>query len=389
MKIACVTSHDATTPDGYGVRTYYMTQALKDQCESMEYIGPFSVPKIHSLLFKTKTRFYNKFSKRRYSYNRDQLLLKEYARQISKKLSGINVDIVFSPVSFASQPIAYLESNLPIVIWTDATFAAALDFYPTLNSNDICKETIRDSIANERNALSRCSLVIYSSEWAAQTALENYQIHPSKVRVVPFGANIHCNRELNDIKTIVELRPSNKCKLLFLGADWYRKGGDIAVQVTKTLNEAGLDTELTVVGCDPLITDEPLPSFVRFLGYISKSTKEGSDKMDKLLSESHFLILPTRADCTPNVIPEANSFGIPCITTNIGGIPTMVRDSVNGKTFSKDVNIEEYCKYIFNLFSDYTQYKKLALSAFNEYQTRLNWSVNTQAVKKLMSELIY
>jgi glycosyltransferase involved in cell wall biosynthesis len=67
---------------------------------------------------------------------------------------------------------------------------------------------------------------------------------------------------------------------------------------------------------------------VKFLGYISKSTQEGSEQIDRLLSDAHFLMLPTRADCTPYVIPEANSFGLPCITTNVGGIPTMVKDHV-------------------------------------------------------------
>jgi glycosyltransferase involved in cell wall biosynthesis len=392
MKIACVTSYDATNVNGYGVRAYYMIQALKNIVETIEHIGPLENPEKYSLislLLSAKMRFYYKLLKRHYSYDKDSLLLKEYAKQISKKLSSINADIVLSPLSPSSQPIAYLECDQPIVIWTDATFAAAVDFYPELSSSCLCEETLRDGIANERAALSRCSLAIYSSEWAAQTALENYQINPSKVKVVPFGANIDCNRELNDIKIMVESRPSNKCKLLFLGAGWDRKGGDIAVRVAQELNKTGLGTELTIVGCNPPSTNEPLPSFVRFLGYINKSTKEGSDRMDRILSESHFLILPTRADCTPNVFPEANSFGVPCITTNVGGIATMVRDNVNGQTFSKDAIITEYCEYISDLFSDYTQYKKLAISAFNEYQTRLNWSVNAQTVKKLMMELIF
>jgi len=66
----------------------------------------------------------------------------------------------------------------------------------------------------------------------------------------------------------------------------------------------------------------------------------------------------------------------------------VIKDGLNGKTFSKDANIDEYCKYISNLFLNYSHYKKLALSSFNEYQNRLNWSVAGEAVKKLLEDLI-
>lgn len=392
MNIACVTNYDATTANAYGVRSYYMLQALSKEVESIEYIDTSKNIKKYSfisLMISAKYRLYYKFLKKIYVHGRDALVLKEYANQIAKKLSTTNTNIVFSPLSPASQPIAYLECKQPIVIWTDTTFAGVMNFYPGYNHSDMCKETIKDAIANERSALERCSLAIYSSEWAAKKAIEYYQISPSKVKVVPYGANLICNRDFNDIKNIVESRQANRCKLLFLGEDWYRKGGDIALQIAEELNKSGLNAELNVVGCIP--PDEinnALPSFVRCFGYINKSTQEGAEKINKLLCESHFLILPTRADCTPNVIPEANSFGIPCITTDVGGIPTIIKNNVNGQTFSKEASVKEYCKYIFELFSNYNQYKSLSLSAFNEYQNRLNWRINTQNVKNLMMKLL-
>jgi glycosyltransferase involved in cell wall biosynthesis len=237
------------------------------------------------------------------------------------------------------------------------------------------------------NPLDRCSLAIYSSEWAAQTAMNYYKVDKSKVKVVPYGANIECHRDYDEIKKIINYRTSNKCKLLFLGVDWLRKGGDIAFKVAKELNKSGLETELTYVGCQPII-EEPLPEFVETPGFISKSTKEGMDKLNSLLNESHFLILPSRADCTPMVLNEANSFGLPCLTTNVGGMPTIIRDGLNGKMFSKDANISEYCTYISYLFSNYDQYKELAISSFNEYMTRLNWSVSGAKVKKLLMEIV-
>ena len=290
--------------------------------------------------------------------------------------------VVFSP---GTVPIAYLECQQPIVFWIDCTFGGMIDFYTEFSN--LSPETIKNGNRVESLSLNRCTLAIYSSDWAAQAAINGYQVSPEKVKVVPFGANIECNRSEVDIRMIVDSRPTNKGQLLFLGVSWYRKGGDIALKVAKELNKIGLDTELTILGCLPEV-DEPLPKFAKYLGFISKATPEGRNKINRFLAESHFLILPSRAECYGIVFCEANSFGVPCLSTNVGGIPTIIKDSVNGKTFANGTNIVEYCTYISNLFADYSQYKELALSSFNEYQTRLNWSVAGQTVKKLLTELI-
>ena len=260
-----------------------------------------------------------------------------------------------------------------------------INFYPSFTN--LCKETINKGNAMEKMALERCRVAIYSSEWAAQTAVNNYNINPYKVHVVPFGANIECNRNVDDIKDIVSSRPINVCKLLFMGVDWFRKGGNIALDVAKCLNKSGIKTELHIVGCKPIV-NKSLPHYVKLYGFIDKASKEGINKLNKLLSESHFLILPSVAECFGLVFCEASSYGVPSITTNVGGVTTAVKDGFNGKTFSKDASIEEYCTYIFNLWSNYSEYKKLALSSFNEYQSRLNWTIAGKNVKKILEDTI-
>jgi glycosyltransferase involved in cell wall biosynthesis len=174
---------------------------------------------------------------------------------------------------------------------------------------------------------------------------------------------------------------------LFLGVDWFRKGGDVALKVAEELNKLGLNTELTVVGCQPIV-EGSLPSFVKPLGFISKSTNEGKERINQLLAESHFLILPSRAECYGVVFCEANSLGVPCISRKVGGIPTIIKPNVNGNLFDLNTEITEYCEYISRLFSNYSDYKNLALSSFNEYQSRLNWSVAGKTVQELLTTII-
>ncbi|MEP0808032.1 glycosyltransferase family 4 protein [Trichocoleus sp. ST-U2] len=350
---------------------------------SIEYIGPLEEMYSPSLklLSKAKNRWHKHISKKIYYPWAEPVVNQGYAVQIAQKLSK-DSEIILGP---DMNLISYLECKQPLVVWTDAPYAGLINFYT--NYTNLCRETIQQLTAMDKLTLDKCSLAIFSSDWAAQTVIDTYQVDSSKVKVIPSGANVECDRTLDDIKEIIEARTSDKCKLLFLGVDWFRKGGKIALEVASELNKSGLNVELTIVGCQPFKDSSP-PDFVVNLGFISKSTAAGLIKISKLIAESHLLIVPSQAEAYGNVFCEANSYGVPCVSTKVGGIPTVIKDNVNGKLFSRNCNIQEYCAYISDLFNNYGAYKKLALSSFNEYQTRLNWSATAQTAQRLLMDLI-
>jgi len=379
VNVAYVTTYDAANIGHWSGTGYYMSQCLKDQSIALEHIGPLKERQL--LRLRAKAAFHRRLLKRQFLPDRDPLILKDYARQVARMLSTSEADIVFSP---GTVPIAYLECRQPIVFWTDATFAGMVDFYPEFSH--LSAATIRAGHAMERSALDRCEFAIYSSDWAAQTAIDHYGVSPSRVKVVPFGANMACDRTLDDARAIVDSRSTTSCKLLFVAVDWVRKGGDIAVQVAKDLRAAGLNAELTIVGCEP-ITQDSLPDYIKIKGRVNKATDHGLRTLDSLFAESHFLILPSIADCTPIVFGEANSFALPCLSTTVGGIPTIIRNGVNGQLFAPLASAGAYASYVIDLFSDRSRYKTLALSSFNEYQSRLNWSSAGQTVKDLLEQI--
>jgi glycosyltransferase involved in cell wall biosynthesis len=357
---------------------YFKGRCLENQ--SLELIHIDSLKEKYEKFFYIKGRLYN-LLKRNYESLREPVILKGYAEQIRQRLANLDADIVFS---HSSIPVSYLNCRQPIVFWTDATFAGMIDFYPEFT--DLPPEVIKKGNRQEQAALTNCSLAIYPSEWAAETARKNYDVDPHKVRVVPFGANLECRRTGEDIEGLLAARPTNRCKLLWLGVEWYRKGGDFALEVATQLNQQGLQTELHVIGCTPQV-EGPLPEFVKTYGFLEKSSPEGLAAINQVLSETHFLIHPARAEAFGCVLCESNSFGVPCLAANVGGISTAIRDNINGKLFAPGDSIESYCDVIMNSFADYESYKDLARSSFQEYQTRLNWDVAGQEVKKMLVEL--
>jgi glycosyltransferase involved in cell wall biosynthesis len=397
VKIAWITHYDAADLGAYQGRGYYAPLSLKKQSISVEYIGPLQISPAararrklnrvkHKLLHDNELVRPN--DRRWYSDDDAPCIVREYGRRVAERLSGLrDIDIVCAGVSPHSQPISYLECKQPIVTWTDTTQASAIDFYPQYHQDKICRRSVTDIISNEAAALSNCRLAIYASDWGARSAINRYQVDESKIAVVPFGANFECDRSKEDVKEIINARPRDRCRLLFVGVDWLRKGGDIVLRVARELNKAGLATDLTLVGCDPVV-DEPLPGFVNAKGYVSNANAEGAAEISRLFREAHFFFMPSRAESFGHVFCEASSFGVPSIATNVGGIPTAVRDNLNGRTFRLDATVDEYCSYIAETFADYPRYKDLAHSSFHEYETRLNWGVAGQKVKKLLETLL-
>lgn len=131
-----------------------------------------------------------------------------------------------------------------------------------------------------------------------------------------------------------------------------------------------------------------MPAFVEKLGYVSKRTESGREKLEALLSTSHFLILPTRAEVAGIVFCEASAFGLPTITTDAGGVADYVRNSVNGVRLPLGAGPEHYAREILRIFGDKDMYEELCLSSFREFESRLNWTTSVKSLVRLMSECV-
>src|SRR5260370_37309453 len=155
-------------------------------------------------------------------------------------------------------------------------------------------------------AIKKASLLVYPSAWAAQSAIEDYHADKQKVHFMPFGANF----EAIPPREIAEKRKkSDRCKLLFVGTDWQRKGGDIAFETLLKLEEMGIQAVLIVCGCTPPHTSSHERMTV--IPFLDKNDEKQRQELEQLYVTSDFLLLPTRQECFGMVFCEASSFGLP------------------------------------------------------------------------------
>lgn len=380
MKLAFASKFDAQDVNKRSGTPYYMTQALEQSGIELNYLGPLTTHLPPGFKFK---RFWQKLINKQHESARSNIFtVKQYSKQLSEKLAATKADAVIAHIM---DPLAYLDTKIPSILWIDTTYASLMGFYPSMSHYSA--SAVEQVNIITREFFARTSLAIFSSEWAAQDALRLYGASKEKIKVVPFGANINCQHTLADIKQMIRARSRNVIRLLFIGKEWWRKGGDTVLAVAKALHASGQPVELTIVGCYPPAGEE-IPHYVKCLGYLSKSTPEGNAKMAQLFRDTHFLFVPSRAEAYGVVFCEANAFGVPCLTSYVGGIPTIVKDNVNGMTFALDATTRVYCDYISNVMENYARYERMALASFNEFETRLNWQVAVKEVKRLIVDVL-
>lgn len=381
MKMAFVTTFDARDITVWSGTLHYMARAFEAGAEAGQFHALGNIRRHLSPACKLQ-QFMRKLAGLGKSPDFYQKVAKSQSAVLAKRLCEIEAEVVLAPFV---NPAAFLETEHPVVLWMDGVYAAMLECYPQTRS--LSPAIIRENNAITKASLDRATLAIFSSEWAARTATEFYGTPAEKIRVVPYGANLESGLAADAVDEVIDQRPGDCVRLIFIGKDWRRKGGEKALAVARLLHEGGTAVELHVAGCDLPQSVCDLP-YVRCHGFISKFSPEGLEQIGRLLRSSHFMLMPSEAEAYGIVFCEANAFAVPALSTRVGGIPTVIQDGRNGMTFDLEAGPEVYAAYIADLMRDRTRYAELARGAFREYETRLNWQAATRTVCRLIRETI-
>lgn len=379
MNIAFVTTYDARSVVNWSGLGYHISKSLENTGNKILYIGELH-QNISAINFFKKV-FYSKIRHQEYPIERTIGTAKAYSKTVARCLSELSYDFVFSPGTI---PIAYLNTNVPKVIYTDATFACMLGYYNGFAN--LSADTIRQGHELEKQALDSCALAIYSSEWAAQSAIHDYSADPAKVKVVPFGSNFEVDYSQEEVKGMLQQRSRSTLKILFNGVDWKRKGGDLVLATVQVLMKRGLQVELHIVGAQQL-PFTVLPDYIVHHGYLNKQVPSQEAKLKALYRSCHFLFLPSNAEAFGIVFSEASANGMPSISKETGGITTAIINGKNGYALKPQSNENDYADLISDLFFDVEKYNQLALSSYQQYVTRLNWKTAGKEIMRLMEEI--
>jgi glycosyltransferase involved in cell wall biosynthesis len=163
-----------------------------------------------------------------------------------------------------------------------------------------------------RALFSRCAGFVAWSNWTKESFIEDYGCREEDVAVIPPGIDLS------------QFSPGSRDhelpRILFVGGDFIRKGGDMLLEVFRKRLRGRAELVLVTradLGDEPGVT-------------VHRDVQANSEKLRGLYASSDIFVLPTRADCYSLVCMEALAAGLPIVATRVGGIPDMIREGETG-----------------------------------------------------------
>jgi glycosyltransferase involved in cell wall biosynthesis len=155
------------------------------------------------------------------------------------------------------------------------------------------------------------------TQWGADILVRDCGAPASRVHPVHVGMDLELWRAVPKVRR----RPADRVKILFVGGDFVRKGGDLLLEVfSRHFAELA---ELHLVSRQ---APHALPPHV----HVHADFEPNDERLRRLYGECDVLVVPSTADIFPWVFLEALAMNLPVIATRVGATAEAVRHGETG-----------------------------------------------------------
>jgi glycosyltransferase involved in cell wall biosynthesis len=312
--------------------------------------------------------------------------LKQMGEEVQAEIDRVRPDAV---LSISSQCVIHLRRpGIPVFMFSDAAWITWLSVYQQWEPKLVLA---REYSAAEAQAARRLDGLCFGSQWACDEADKLFSTRDEsvakKLHVTPLGANWVPSMTRDEIMARVATRVKDEIELLYIGRDWERKGGPTAVEVARLLRDRGEKVRLHVVGCRPELPAEMTGTdgFIKVHGLLRQNDPQESAILAELFLRSHFLIVPTTAECFGIVFAEAQAFGLPPISRAVNALPSVILDGETGLLFERDAPPSAYVERIVALMANRSAYEAMAERARRRFEELVNWDATAAEIVRLFS----
>lgn len=283
--------------------------------------------------------------------------------------SWMKRDELFGRVEFTFQTQSVFRASrpdLPHFVYTDHTYLANLRYpkpKPLMPSSELWKE--------EEKALYREAAVNFtSSEFSALSLVEDYGIPRERVSCVFSGVNMPFPAGLD---------PSRRkgLRIVFVGVDWERKGGPDLVEAFQRVAPEFPDAELHIVGCRPAVN---LPRVV-IHGRVP------SEEVITHLEAASLFAMPSRVEPAAVALVEASAYGLPVVSTAVGGNTERVLDGETG-FLAEAGNISQLADALRKLLGDAALRERLGLRGREYALQHFTWPAVCDKIAQRIRETV-
>lgn len=366
LTIGVLGVEDPSDVRSYSGTPFHLSHFLRAAGHTLRSLGPYPIR------YRTLVRIQNRLAitllNQQLLLERHKLIARQYPGIVSHYVANNpDLNLLLATSAFL---IAGVESTLPVILWGDTTVAGVLGKYSRYVN--LSNRTIARAHVVEQEGLDACNLAIFSNQWAADVALNSYKLDPAKVRVINYGPGLVQVPGEDAIAELLSQRNQQQINVILIGVHWQRKGVERAIDVVRELRTRGMNAHLKVIGCTPP-PGFVEPPYVSVLGKIPKYSSSGASQLGRLLGESHLLILPTVAECAAVVLVEANAYGVPFLSTDVGGNSSLVRQNYNGLLLPLTAGVGAWADAAMTILNDRDRYERFAWQAYTFFHQRLSW----------------
>ncbi|MET0577500.1 MAG: glycosyltransferase family 4 protein, partial [Ilumatobacteraceae bacterium] len=173
-----------------------------------------------------------------------------------------------------------------------------------------------------RACFRRARHVVTWSQWAMDGVVDGYDIAPDKITVLPPGVDPALWQP--DSPGGGGGRTDGMLRILFVGGDLERKGGDVLLDAFRVLHDEqrasgrGPALRLDLITRAELVASDGV--------HVHRGMTPNAPELIALYHAADIFALPTRADCLGIALIEAGAAGLPLVSTAIAGVPEVVRE---------------------------------------------------------------
>lgn len=169
---------------------------------------------------------------------------------------------------------------------------------------------------SQRQFYDKCKGVFTMGQWLADFMVETGVLPVEKVHAVGAGINVDVASIDNTAKT------GNK--LLFVGKDFKRKGGELVIEAFQLLREKYIsDAELYIIGPE----QKPYEGDIPGITFVGNTDKAG---VTRHLNMCDVFCMPSYFEAFGIAFCEALVYGLPCIARNKYAMKEIVRNGEDG-----------------------------------------------------------
>lgn len=293
---------------------------------------------------------------------REDAVVRFFGRRVEQSLEALRPDAVIS--INAAHKIVSMVGRWPVLHVADGLFDTIIDYYPKYSGVGARARAM--GRRQDQQLMSEAHSILLTSEWAARSAVEAYGPADGRLKVAPIGASLDTEPERTGPRAA-----QGPLRLLFVGYDWRRKGGDLALAAFQQIRRRLPNAEFHIVGSAPRFA-EALPGVVVH-GVLSPNGAASRARLEDLFRGASMFFMPSRQEAYGLVYCEAGAFGLPVVATDTGGVGTIVRNGQDGVLLAPEAPADAYADAILELWADPDGYRDMQLSARSHFEERINW----------------